>query len=225
VKQTARALRFLGVAGAARADRSDTARVFPALGSTTREARSVAAMFERSRPDPGVKLLLGDDGSSVALAKFWRAGVDVLHIATHGLADLRQPMTSLLMLPANDAGGNATYLTAGQVQQWRGDADLVYLSACETAVGPARFADGMPGLQRAFLRAGARGVVATLWPVEDVYASQFATDFYRRYINGLPASRALAETQRAWMQPAAGLPATEQAHRRMTAWAHAYYTQ
>jgi CHAT domain-containing protein len=225
VKQTARALRFLGVAGAARADRGDTARVFPALGSTTREARSVAAMFERSRPDPGVKLLLGDDGSSVALAKFWRAGVDVLHIATHGLADLRQPMTSLLMLPANDAGGNATYLTAGQVQQWRGDADLVYLSACETAVGPARFADGMPGLQRAFLRAGARGVVATLWPVEDVYASQFATDFYRRYINGLPASRALAETQRAWMQPAAGLPATEQAHRRMTAWAHAYYTQ
>ena len=36
-------------------------------------------------------------------------------------------------------------------------------------------ADGMPGLQRAFLRAGARGVIATLWPVEDVYASQFAT--------------------------------------------------
>jgi CHAT domain-containing protein/tetratricopeptide (TPR) repeat protein len=222
-KPRARALRFLGVASAARAARSDTARVFPALGSTTREARSVAAMFERSRSDPGVKLLLGDDGSSVTLAKFWRAGVDVLHVATHGLADLRQPMTSLLMLPANDAGGNATYLTAGQVQEWRGDADLVYLSACETAVGPTRFADGMPGLQRAFLRAGARGVIATLWPVEDVYASQFATDFYRRYINGMPASRALAETQRAWMQPVAGLRATEQAHRSRTAWAHAYY--
>ncbi len=224
VKQPARALRFLGVAGAAQAARSDTARVFPALGSTTREARSVAAMFERSRSDPGVKLLLGNDGSSVTLAKFWHAGVDVLHVATHGLADLRQPMTSLLMLPAKDAGGNATYLTAGQVQEWRGDADLVYLSACETAVGPARFADGMPGLQRAFLRAGARGVIATLWPVEDVYASQFATDFYRRYISGMPASRALAETQRAWMRPVAGIRATEQAHRSMTAWAHAYYT-
>lgn len=54
---------------------------------------------------------------------------------------------------------------------------------------------------------------------------QFATDFYRRYTNGMPASRALAETQRAWMQPVAGLRATEQAHRRMTAWAHTYYTQ
>jgi CHAT domain-containing protein len=103
--------------------------------------------------------------------------------------------------------------------------DPVYLSACETAIGPARFADGMPGLQRAFLRAGARGVIATLWPVEDVYAGQFATDFYRRYTAGVPAARALAETQRAWMQPPPGLRAGEQAHRRMTAWAHAYYVQ
>ena len=160
-----------------------------------------------------------------ALGTLWRDGTDVLHIATHGLADLRQPMTSLLMLPARDASGNATYLTAGQVQSWRGDADLVYLSACETAIGPARFADGMPGLQRAFLRAGARGVIATLWPIEDVYAGQFATDFYRKYTAGTPAPRALAETQRDWMQPAAGVRAGEQAHRRMTAWAHAYYMQ
>ena len=118
-----------------------------------------------------------------------------------------------------------SYLTAGQVQEWRGDADLVYLSACETAVGPARFADGLPGLQRAFLRAGARGVIATLWPVEDVYASLFAADFYRRYTAGTPAARALSETQRSWMQPAPGIRESEQAYRRMTAWAHAYYAQ
>jgi tetratricopeptide (TPR) repeat protein len=213
----ARALRFVGVAGAARGG------AFPALGATTGEARSIAAMFDADR-SPRVKLLLGDDATMDALGSLWRAGTDVLHIATHGLADLRQPMTSLLMLPAKDANGAATYLTAGQVQSWRGDADLVYLSACETALGPARFADGMPGLQRAFLRAGAHGVIATLWPIEDVYAGQFATDFYRRYTAGTPAPRALAETQRAWAQPASGLRAGELAHRRMTAWAHAYYT-
>ncbi len=219
-----RALRFLGVAGGARAPAADAA-VFPPLASTTREARSVAAIFQRSGADPAVKLLLGADGSSAQLGESWRQGMDVLHVATHALADLRQPMTSLLLLPAVDAQGQPTYLTAGQIQQWRGDADLVYLSACETAVGPARFADGMPGLQRAFLRAGARGVIATLWPVDDVYASQFAADFYRRYTAGESAAAALTGTQRAWAQTLPGVSAGEQEHRRMTAWAHVYYVK
>lgn len=219
-----RPLRFVGIA-ASRDAASGSGEYFSGLGATTSEARSIAALFQESGGRPGVKLLMGVDGTVSVLESLWRDGVDVLHIATHGLADLRQPMTSLLMLPARDAAGNSTYLTAGQVQSWRGDVDLVYLSACETAVGPARFADGMPGLQRAFLRAGARGVIATLWPVEDVYAGQFATDFYRRYTTGIPAARALAETQRAWMQPPPGLRAGEQVHRRMTAWAHAYYVQ
>jgi len=111
------------------------------------------------------------------------------------------------------------------VQSWRGEAELVYLSACETAIGPARFADGLPGLQRAFLRAGGHGVIATLWPIEDAYAAQFAGDFYRRYTTGQPAQRALTDTQRAWMRPATGVRPGELAHRRMTAWAHAYYEQ
>jgi len=83
----------------------------------------------------------------------------------------------------------------------------------------------MPGLQRAFLRAGAHGVIATLWPVEDVYASQFAADFYRRYTAGESAAAALAGTQREWAQPTPGISATEQVHRRLTAWAHAFYTR
>jgi CHAT domain-containing protein len=219
------AMHFVGVAGSSGGERSTRGRVFPALAATRSEARAIATLFEHPGDESKVKLLLGSDGSVAALESMWRQGIEVLHVATHGLADLRQPLTSLLMLPARDADGNPVYLTAGQVQEWRGEVKLVYLSACETAVGPARFADGMPGLQRAFLRAGARGVIATLWPVEDVYASQFATDFYRRYTAGTPAARALAETQNSWMQPVAGLRASEQGHRRMTAWAHAYYTQ
>jgi CHAT domain-containing protein len=80
-------------------------------------------------------------------------------------------------------------------------------------------------MQAAFLHAGARGVVATLWPVEDVYAGQFAADFYRRYTEGMPAAQALSETQRAWMELAKGGRESEQAYRRMTAWAHAYYAR
>ena len=79
-------------------------------------------------------------------------------------------------------------------------------------------------MQRAFLRAGARGVIATFWPVEDVYASQFAADFYRRYTKGKSAAQALSETQRAWLQPSPDVRENEQAYRRMTAWAHVFYT-
>ena len=199
--------------------------LFPVLGSTGAEARAIAALYSPDGSAPDVKLLTGDEGSAAAVKAAWTRGADVFHFATHGLADLRQPLASLLMLPAVDSAGNATYLTAGQVQSWRGEADLVYLSACETAVGPARFADGMPGLQRAFLRAGARGVIATLWPIEDAYASQFATEFYKRYTAGMSAAQALSETQRAWLEARPGVSAREQAPRRMTAWAHVYYTK
>ncbi len=202
-----------------------TRAVFPSLASTRSEARAIVALFERGAPASGIKLLSGAGGSSEAVKAAWTQGAGVFHFATHGLADLRQPLASLLMLPTVDSSGNPTYLTAGQVQSWNGAADLVYLSACDTAVGPARFADGIPGLQRAFLRAGARGVIATLWPIEDVYAVQFATEFYGRYTAGTAAAQALGETQRAWLAPPPTMSAPEQARRRMTAWAHAYYTR
>jgi CHAT domain-containing protein len=200
-------------------------QVFSILQMTNAEARSIAAIFQTRNPQSAVKLLLGAEGNAGNLMKLWQGGVDAVHFATHGLSDPRQSLTSLILLPAPNAEGMASYLTAGQVQEWRGDVNLVFLGACDTAVGPARFAEGMTGMQGAFLRAGARGVIASLWPVEDIYASQFAADFYRRYTAGMPASQALSETQRAWMVPAPGVRESEQAYRRMTAWAHAYYVQ
>jgi CHAT domain-containing protein len=221
-----RALGFLALADEGRpsADAPES-QVFPALQGADDEARAIAALFRLRDPVSQIKLLLGAAGSASNLKTAWQGGVDVIHFATHGLADSRQPLAALLLLPALDASGNPTYLTAGQVQEWHGDTDLVFLGACETAVGPSRFAEGLPGLQRAFLRAGSRGVIATLWPVEDIYAREFAAGFYRLYFGGMRASQALSETQRAWMAPKSGLSAREQSHRRLTAWAHAFYLE
>lgn len=213
-----RVLQFAALASGSRpTDETPAAQVFSSLQGPGAESREIAALFRARDPKMTITLMYGADGSSANLKKVWVEGVDVFHFATHALADPRQPLTSLLLLPALDAAGASTYLTAGQVQEWRGDADLVYLSACDTAVGN--------GMQGAFLRAGARGVVATLWPVEDVYASQFAVDFYRRYTAGMPASQALSETQRAWMVPAHSVPSSEQAYRGLTAWTHVYFAQ
>jgi CHAT domain-containing protein len=197
----------------------------PKLQAATAEIREVGRLFEARDAAAKIKLLEGREGTAAALRGIWSSGADVVHFATHALADLRQPLASLLVLPANDAAGTPTYLTAGQVQEWRGDAGLVFLSACDSAIGPPRFAGGMPGLQSAFLRAGARGVIATLWPIEDVLAREFSGDFYRRYTKDEWAAQALSETQRAWLAPKPGAGEAEQTRRRITALAHGFYTQ
>jgi tetratricopeptide (TPR) repeat protein len=197
----------------------------PRLQAAVDEIQAIGGLFEASDPAARVKLLTGDAGSAPALRGIWSSGADVVHFATHALADLRQPLASLLVLPATDARGAATYLTAGQVQDWRGDAQLVFLSTCESAIGPPRFASGMPGLQSAFLRAGAQGVIATLWPIEDVLARQFSADFYGRFTAGQTAADALRDTQRAWLTPRPGAGEDEMLRRRITAMAHGFYTR
>jgi CHAT domain-containing protein len=201
------------------------ANSMPRLQSATAEIQTIADLFTARDKSAKVKLFAGRDGSADALRGIWSSGAEVVHFATHALADLGQPLASLLVLPAQDAAGAPAYLTAGQVQEWRGDADLVFLSACESAIGPPRFAAGMPGLQSAFLRAGARGVIATLWPIEDVLAREFSADFYQRYTRGVSAAQALSDTQRAWLAPKPGASAAEQQRRGVNAIAHAYFAQ
>ena len=221
----ARPFRFVALASGSGTYRRAVADPKPRLQAATKEIRIAADLFTAHDSTAKIKLLVGAEGTAVALRDIWTSGADVVHFATHALADLRQPVASLLVLPATDASGNATYLTAGQVQAWRGDTELVFLSACESAVGPPQYAAGMPGLQRAFLRAGARGVIATLVPIEDVLAQQFAADFYTRYTGGQSAPQALSDTQRAWVAPKPGLSAEDQLRRRITALAHGFYAQ
>lgn len=225
-KPQARPFRLVALASGSGTLRSArTADPMPKLQVATGEIQAIADQFEAHDRAARVKLFAGSDGDANTLRTLWSSGADVVHFATHALADLRQPMASLLVLPARDAKGTPAYLTAGQVQEWRGDVGLVFLSACESAIGPPRFAGGMPGLQSAFLRAGARGVIATLWPIEDVLAREFTADFYKRFTSGESAVQALNSTQRAWLAPNSTLSDADYRRRRITALAHGYYTQ
>jgi hypothetical protein len=197
----------------------------PKLQAATKEVRTVAELFVAEDASAKVKLLFGADGSAAALRGLWGSGADVVHFATHALADLRQPMASLLVLPARDAGGAPTYLTAGQVEGWRGDIELVFLSACESAIGPPRFAGGMPGLQAPSCalahavsspRCG-RSKTCSRRNSPKTFIADSPTVSRRR-------SRS-AETQRAWLAPKARPHEADQMRRRITALAHGFYTQ
>jgi tetratricopeptide (TPR) repeat protein len=76
---------------------------------------------------------------------------------------------------------------------------LVVLSACDTGGGEARAGEGVMGLRRGFIQAGAQNLLMTLWPISDETTVQIMLDFYDAALEGGNAPQALAETQRDWL--------------------------
>lgn len=76
---------------------------------------------------------------------------------------------------------------------------LVTLSACETGIGAVKSGEGVFGLRRAFMMAGAQNLLMTLWPVNDVITADIMRDFYQRALVSDDAPKALADTQRDWL--------------------------
>jgi CHAT domain-containing protein/Tfp pilus assembly protein PilF len=149
-----------------------------------------------------LRQLLGKQGVAVVQegeatperARQMAQGARVVHFACHARADNVDPLGSGLLLAP--AGSDAGLLTAAEVvSKWRLRADVVMLSACETAVGQVRRYEGMYGLARAFLFAGARSVGASLWRVGDVSTAQLMGAFYREYVAGVGKAEALRRAQ------------------------------
>lgn len=132
-----------------------------------------------------------------------RAGI--VHVASHGVMNPRNPMFSRMELargsggPADDGRLEVHELLDVQVAAW-----LVFLSGCETGIGPAwstGFARGedYATLAQALLYAGAEGVVSTFWRISDEGAGVFAERFYRRLATAGP-SETVAAVQRELMK-------------------------
>lgn len=123
-----------------------------------------------------------------------------IHIASHGIIDSEIPQLSALILGAWGRDGPVAdqQVRAADLLARTFDAELVVLSACDTALGREIAGEGLIGLQYAALARGARSVVASLWPVPDAIAADVMTDMYR-YIttDGYPVARALGAAIRA----------------------------
>jgi len=173
------------------------------------EARAVDAMFR-----PGSRMLLGDEATEARFKKL-AGSFRVLHLATHGKFNEANPLLSGLELEpdANDDG----MLQVHEILDLQLSADLVTLSACDTALGTGYFTslpqgDEFVGLNRAFLAAGSASVMATLWRVDDRASLSLMKDFYR----GLNAPGAGADA-------ADALAAAQREHRGSGELGHPYY--
>ncbi len=148
----------------------------------------------------GTVTLLGRDvteqGLRDGLAKKprWRA----VHLACHGLFNLERPMfSSLALTPAGEDDG---FLSALEVFGMKVPADLAVLSACETGKGKVYKAEGIVGLTRAFMFAGAPRVLVSLWKVDDEATRALMVKFYELWNPrdgkpGLPTAEALHKAQ------------------------------
>ncbi|MBV9880196.1 MAG: CHAT domain-containing protein [Gemmatirosa sp.] len=204
-RDTTRAPRVLALGDPSFATaRLDSAAGEPPLALTPLP-RSADEARAAARLTSGSRLLLGADASEAALRALPLTDYSIVHLATHAYVHDARPWAALVALAPG--GGHDGFLRASELASLRLDADLVVLSACETARGSVIVGEGVQGFTASLLAAGARAVVATEWALSDGEAARGMDAFYRGLRAGLPVDEALRRARHALRR--AGAPPRE----------------
>jgi len=169
-----------------------------ALPATQDEAETIAKYWK----DYGnATLLVGNKATKKAVLNAANNHYQILHFATHAEVNWDDPALSAIKLSPENSNtsdlANPESLTLQEISQLNLNADLVVLSACETAAGKVTTGEGPIGLSRAFFEAGAKRVLATLWPVDDEASAKLQGFFYKNLLTErLPPAQALAKAQK-----------------------------
>jgi CHAT domain-containing protein len=163
---------------------------FPRLPGTAREAAAIAALLPKDQVD---RL----EGFAATKDRFLSADLSryrFIHVASHAVADAEIPQLSALILSTHDEQGRPldSRVLAADLLNRQLNADVVVLSACDTALGKNVAGEGLMGLRYVVLARGAKSVMSSLWEVPDVVAEQTTTRFYeallRRNLSTVAAS-------------------------------------
>jgi CHAT domain-containing protein/predicted negative regulator of RcsB-dependent stress response len=148
------------------------------LNGTRAEAEQISGLAKTSGGQADVWLDLDANEDNLVAKDISK--YRIIHVATHGLLNAERPQFTgvVLSLVGNQASDG--FLRTDEVFNLRLGAPLVMLSACETGLGKERRGEGVMGLTRAFMYAGAPTVGVSLWSVADKSTADLMTDFYRR---------------------------------------------
>jgi CHAT domain-containing protein len=166
------------------------------LPATRNEADAILAL---AAPD-GALARFGFDATRESAEDPALAGFRIVHFATHGLTNTRTPALSGLVfsLFGPDGAARDGYLRLGDVFGLSLPVDLVVLSACESGLGRDEGGEGLVGISRGFLYAGAARLVTTLWDVDDASTADLMARFYGAMLgpHALSPAAALRAAQR-----------------------------
>ncbi|MCG8405187.1 MAG: tetratricopeptide repeat protein [Phycisphaerales bacterium] len=188
--------------------RASRGKSYAELPYSEKEVEQIAHLFKTLAPsrEENQQILIGYEASEreldklVSTEKLQEFGC--FHFATHGEMNDQQAMRSALILARDETEDAIDRLRSGQevfdgrltpdqiVRTWKLNADLVVLSACETAGKPME-GEGYLGFSQAFLLAGARSVILSLWKVHDLATALLMVRFYENLLGAFEDSRRL----------------------------------
>lgn len=162
------------------------------LPETRVELAAISASLKRPKE---TVLLLGDKATETNLLSEPLADFKVLHFAVHGIVSPNFPERDALVLGRAPDSTDDGLLQVREIAQLKLNADLVALSACNTATGKLEGEDGVVGLTQAFLFAGSRAVASSLWPVDDASTEALMMHFYTHLVEGEDEASALRQAK------------------------------
>jgi CHAT domain-containing protein len=144
------------------------------------EAEQEVSSIAKSFATQARKVFIGGDATEKTF-KALAPTYSIIHLATHGIIDNRQPLYSYLLLTKTKGDlENDGLLEAREIMNLNLQADLAVLSACETANGEIAPGEGVVGLSWAFFLAGTRSVLVSQWKIDSVSTSELMVRFYER---------------------------------------------
>lgn len=178
----------------------------PRLPYSRGEAYAVASML----PSENVFLAIDFKADLNAATNPKLADYDIVHFATHGFLNNEQPELSGVMFSRFNERGEVQngFLSLQEIYNLRLPVELVVLSACETGLGKELKGEGILGLTRGFMYAGAKRVIASLWKVDDVATAELMKLFYQKLLKenlsptaALHVAQIEMQKQKRWKSP------------------------
>jgi CHAT domain-containing protein/Tfp pilus assembly protein PilF len=150
------------------------------LPGTETEVHEIAKLFSERNLQNATFIRTKADESLVKTGAL--KNYNLLHFATHGIVDEVNPELSRIFLQSQ-SGEEDGNLFAGEIYNLQLNANLVTLSACQTGLGKVFKGEGVIGLSRALVYAGARNIIVSFWSVADESTSLFMMDFYQKILS------------------------------------------
>ncbi|XZN98457.1 MAG: CHAT domain-containing protein [Microcoleus sp.] len=169
------------------------------LTSSREEAQTIYSLF----PSASSRQTFDFDASRTTATDGSLANYQIVHFATHGMANSKNPELSGILMSMVDNKGNPVngFLRLNDIFNLKLAANLVVLSACQSGMGQNVKGEGMVGLTRGFMYAGAQRVAVTLWIVDDEGTAVLMQKFYQKMVQQkLAPAAALRAAQMEMMQ-------------------------